>query len=123
MRARAAATATTVTAATHHTPFASTPLAVAPRPADARTFWEGVAYVSLGEESAAEAVWQALDARTAELRAAPDAVDYFATSVPELTLFDSGTAAVRAAEADELERLARQGRMLVAAGRADHDGR
>ncbi len=108
-RARAAMGDADGAAAAWRAAVASTPLAVAPRPADARTFWEGVAFVSLGEESAAEVVWRALDARAAELRAAPDAVDYFATSVPELTLFDSGTAAVRAAEADELERLARGG--------------
>jgi len=94
---------------------APTPLAVAPRAADASTYWRGVAFVHLGERDAAEAEWAALDARAAELRAARDEVDYFATSVPELTLFDVGTASVRAAAAAELERLAAAGRAYEAA--------
>lgn len=94
----------------------STPLAVAPRPADASTFWRGIALLHLGDEGAAAAEWSALDLRAAELRAARDEVDYFATSVPELTLFDVGTAAVRGAMADDLERLAAEGRARQTAG-------
>lgn len=93
-----------------------TPLAVAERPADASTFWRGVAFLHLGDAQAAEAEWRALDERAAELRASPDEVDYFATSVPELTLFDVGTAGVRAAAADELARLAAEGRGQQADG-------
>ena len=87
-----------------------TPLAVAPRPADESSYWRGIAFLHLGETASAEREWAALDARAAELRAARDEVDYFATSVPELTLFDVGTAEVRAAAADELQRLAADGR-------------
>ena len=94
---------------------APTPLAVAPRPADASTFWRGMALLHLGDDTAAEAEFAALDSRAAELRAARDEVDYFATSVPELTLFDVGTAAVRATIAADLERLAEEGRELAAA--------
>lgn len=90
--------------------IAPTPLAVAPRPADESTYWRGIAFLHLGEEAAAETEWAALDARADELRAAPDEVDYFATSVPELTLFDVGTAAVRTLAAAELDRLASEGR-------------
>lgn len=89
---------------------APSPLAVAPRPADESTYWRGVAFLHLGDAEAAEKEWTALDARAAELRAAPDEVDYFATSVPELTLFDVGTAEVRARTAAEMERLAAAGR-------------
>src|SRR5690606_14167624 len=83
-----------------------TPLAVAPRVADASTYWRGIAFLHLGDTTAAEREWAALDARAAGLRAASDEVDYFATSVPELTLFDVDTAAVRASVAAELEELA-----------------
>lgn len=95
---------------------APTPLAVAPRPADASTYWRGVAFLHLGDEASAEREWDGLDARAAELRAARDEVDYFATSVPELTLFDVSTGDVRARAADELQRLAAQGRARQAAG-------
>jgi Flp pilus assembly protein TadD len=89
---------------------APTPLAVAPRDADESTYWTGVAHLRLGEAAAAAAAWEALDARAAALRAARDEVDYFATSVPELTLFDAATATARAAAADTLEALAARGR-------------
>lgn len=92
---------------------AHSPLAVAARPADERTFWLGVAHVRLGEQAEAAAIWAQLDARAAQLRREADAVDYFATSVPELTLFDTDTGASRAQAADALETLAAQGRALA----------
>ena len=98
---------------------APTALAVDPRPADASTYWEGIAHLHLGDAAAASAAWDALDARAAALRAARDEVDYFATSVPELTPFDSDTASTRAATADELERLAARGRARQAASAAE----
>ncbi|WP_019180370.1 DUF5107 domain-containing protein [Microbacterium yannicii] len=95
---------------------APSPLAVAPRPADEATYWEGIAHLHLGDTVAASTAWDALDARAAGLRAAGDVVDYFATSVPELTLFTSDTAAGRSRVADQLAELAAQGRGLQVAG-------
>ena len=87
-----------------------TPLAVAPRPADEADYWIGTAHLRLGERDAAEEVWARLERRATELEAAKDAVDYFATSLPELLVFDVDTAAARRATAAHLRELARQGR-------------
>ncbi|MDN3494847.1 DUF5107 domain-containing protein [Planococcus sp. APC 4015] len=92
---------------------AATPLAVADRPADARDRWIGVAHVRLGEYDAADAVWRRLESRADELERAKDDVDYFATSLPELLVFDTDTARARATAAREL-------RDAAAAGRAMH---
>ncbi len=91
---------------------ATTPLAVAPRPADEATFWIGVAHTRLGETAAAAAVWDDLDARAARIETAPDDVDYFATSLPELLVFDLDTVERRRALADRLRTLAAEGRAL-----------
>ena len=56
-----------------------------------------------------------LGERAQALHEAPDAVDYFATSLPELTVFDTGTAAARRRTADELDELATRGRALTRA--------
>ncbi|MCM3696912.1 DUF5107 domain-containing protein [Microbacterium oleivorans] len=90
----------------------TTPLAVAPRPADEATFWIGVAHARLGETAASTAVWDDLDARAARIEAAPDDVDYFATSLPELLVFDLDTAERRRALAGRLRTLAADGRAL-----------
>ncbi|MEV5040530.1 DUF5107 domain-containing protein [Microbacterium sp. LMI1x-1-1.1] len=92
---------------------AATPLAVAPRPADEATFWIGVAHARLGETAAAEAIWDALDARAAQIEAAPDEVDYFATSLPELLVFDLDTADRRRTQAAALRDLAADGRTIA----------
>ncbi|MFJ6677753.1 DUF5107 domain-containing protein [Microbacterium sp. NPDC091382] len=92
---------------------AATPLAVAPRPADEATFWIGVARTRLGETPAADAVWDELDARAAQIEAAPDEVDYFATSLPELFVFDLDTAERRGAQAAALRELAATGRAVT----------
>lgn len=91
----------------------TTPLAVAPRPADEATFWIGVAHTRLGERSAAEAIWNALDARATQIEAAPDEVDYFATSLPELLVFDLDTPDRRRAQAAALRHLATDGRTIA----------
>lgn len=92
---------------------AATPLAVAPRPADEATFWIGVAHTRLGENSVAEAIWDALDARAAQIAAAPDEVDYFATSLPELLVFDLDTTDRRTARVAALRDLATDGRTIA----------
>lgn len=97
---------------------APSPLAVAPRAADESTYWTGVAHLHLGDATSAASAWDALDARATALRAASDEVDYFATSVPELTSFDAATATARAAMANRLERLAERGRAQQLAARS-----
>lgn len=87
-----------------------TPLAVAPRPADDATYWRGIAHLHLGELTEADAAFTALVERAVALRQDPDPVDYFATSLPALTLFDTDTAAGRDAKATHLESLATDGR-------------
>lgn len=94
---------------------ARTPWAVAPRPADASTFWIGVAHLRVGEADAAHERWRELDERATALEAASDQVDYFATSLPALGAFDDDTAARRASEAEHLRALAAEGRALASA--------
>ncbi|MAY51167.1 MAG: DUF5107 domain-containing protein [Microbacterium sp.] len=112
---RAAQGAADAARATWASAVAPTPLAVAERPADALTFWRGIAHLRLGDADAAEAAWRVLGERAQALHEAPDAVDYFATSLPELTVFDTGTAAARRRTADELDELATRGRALTRA--------
>ncbi|WP_210507570.1 DUF5107 domain-containing protein [Naasia sp. SYSU D00057] len=85
-------------------------LAVAPRPVEPDDFWRGIAHVRLGEIDEAAAVWDSLEARAGELQLASSAPDYFATSLPELLLFDTDTAGARARAARLLRDLAEQGR-------------
>lgn len=94
---------------------ARTPLAVEPRPADASTFWVGVAHVRLGETDAAHERWRELDARAAALETSSDPVDYFATSLPALSAFDDDTAVRRTSDAERLRALAAEGRALASA--------
>ncbi|MDN3310897.1 DUF5107 domain-containing protein [Microbacterium oryzae] len=89
---------------------ARSPLAVDERPADERDYWIGVAHSRLGEYEEARAVWARLEARADELERTKDVVDYFATSVPELLLFDTDTSGARIALARQLRELAARGR-------------
>ena len=89
---------------------ATSPLAVDDRPARAADYWVGVAHLRLGEHEKAEKIWARLTARADALEQTKDAVDYFATSVPELLLFDTDTAGARAEEARTLRALASAGR-------------
>lgn len=99
------------------------PLAVADRPADEADEWIGVAHVRLGETSRAEAVWSRLDARADELERARDDVDYFATSLPELVVFDTDTSASRTVLAAGLRRAAAAGRAMTDLGARVPSGR
>ncbi|MCS5734448.1 DUF5107 domain-containing protein [Herbiconiux daphne] len=90
------------------------PLAVAPRPAEESDFWVGVAHARLREFAEAEHVWLALENRARELDHEKPAVDYFATSLPELLLFDIDTADARAELAARLRGRAAEGRALCA---------
>ncbi|MCR2784207.1 MULTISPECIES: DUF5107 domain-containing protein [unclassified Microbacterium] len=92
------------------TACAATPLAVAPRPADDADFWIGTAHLRLGEVDRAAAAWTRLEQRAAELEQSPDEADYFATSLPELLVFDVDTAAARRRTATRLRELAGFGR-------------
>ncbi|MCS5716846.1 DUF5107 domain-containing protein [Herbiconiux sp. CPCC 205763] len=87
-------------------------LAVAERPVEAADYWLGVAHLRLDESDAAEQVWAALDQRADQLDREKLPVDYFATSLPELLLFDTDTAAARTQTAAELRDLARRGRSV-----------
>ena len=91
----------------------TSPLAVDARPADEQTYWIGVAHARLGELAPAADRWAQLDERAAALDRAPDAVDYFATSLPELLVFDLDTADRRADVARRLRDLATAGRALT----------
>ncbi|WP_382307837.1 DUF5107 domain-containing protein [Herbiconiux sp. UC225_62] len=88
------------------------PLAVAPRPAEAADYWTGVAHLRLDETEAAERIWTALDEQADALERERPQTDYFATSLPELLLFDTDTAAARVRTAGELRDWARRGRTL-----------
>jgi tetratricopeptide (TPR) repeat protein len=88
-------------------------LSVAARPAEAADFWVGVAHLRLDETEAAEQVWRRLDERAAQLEGEKDRVDYFATSLPELLLFDTDTTAARSSAAARLRNWARRGRRLA----------
>ncbi|WP_395243963.1 DUF5107 domain-containing protein [Agromyces sp. MMS24-K17] len=86
------------------------PLAAGGHVVTERDAWIGLAHVRLGEHDAADAVWASLEARADALELAPDRVDYFATSLPELLLFPVETAERRAEEARRLRDLAWWGR-------------
>lgn len=88
----------------------STSLAVDPAPAGPADYWRGIAHTRLGRQTGAERIWQSIEARADELESAPDAPDYFATSLPELLLFETDTAAARADRVKNLRGLAAQGR-------------
>jgi hypothetical protein len=85
-------------------------LAAGAHTVDARDYWVGVALQRLGEHEAAAAVWSALEHRAAELEAAADQPDYFATSLPELLLFSVDSERRRAEQARRLRELAAEGR-------------
>ena len=88
------------------------PHAVGSRPVSHTDYWRGIANTRLGRHAEAETVWQSLEARADELADAPAAPDYFATSLPELLLFDTDTAAARSEAAQSLCALAADGRGL-----------
>lgn len=93
----------------------SGPLAVGV-PACEATYWIGVAHLRLGDQSEAAAVWESLDTRATEIEEFAGKVDYFATSLPELLLFDSGTTTDRRSEVKKLRSLAAAGRALTTTG-------
>lgn len=97
---------------------ARTPLDVAVRPARAEDRWIGAAHQRLGEYDEASAVWDRLESRAQELERQRDDVDFFATSLPELLVFDADTAGARAKTAAGLREFAAAGRArLIEAGR------
>ncbi|MDN4465490.1 DUF5107 domain-containing protein [Microbacterium aurantiacum] len=98
---------------------ADSPYAVGERPPGEADVWVGIAHTRLGDRDRARAVWDALDARADELERARDTVDYFATSLPELVVFDVDTAAARAATAARLRAGAAAGRALSDAATAE----
>ncbi|MDQ0730088.1 DUF5107 domain-containing protein [Arthrobacter sp. B1I2] len=89
------------------------PLAVDPGPVGPAGYWRGVACARLGRLDKAGTVWGSLEARADEMESAPAAPGYFATSLPELLLFDTGTTAPRSQQAASLRHLAAEGRLLT----------
>ncbi|MDQ0771176.1 tetratricopeptide (TPR) repeat protein [Pseudarthrobacter defluvii] len=87
-------------------------LAVDSKPVGPADYWRGVACARLGERQEADRIWGSLEDRAAELEAAPAVPDYFATSLPELLLFDTDSAESRGAAAASLRQLASHGRLL-----------
>lgn len=85
------------------------PVTFPDRPADRATYFVGRCAMAMGDLSRAEACWTALEVRAGALEAAPDSIDYFATSVPELSIFGLDHRAPRRAAAD-LRRYAARGR-------------
>lgn len=86
-------------------------LAVDPGPAGPADYWRGIALTRLGRHAEAERVWGDLETRADELESAPAMPDYFATSLPELLLFDTDTTAARKESANTVRDLAAQGRI------------
>jgi hypothetical protein len=86
------------------------PLAVDPPLAGPADYWNGVACSRLGRHAEAEWIWRQLEARADELETALALPDYFATSLPELLLFDTDTAGARLETAALLRALAAEGR-------------
>ena len=87
-------------------------LAVDSKPVGPADYWRGVACMRLGDRREADRIWGSLEDRAADLEAAPAAPDYFATSLPELLLFDTDSAESRGAAAASLRQLASHGRLL-----------
>lgn len=88
----------------------NTPLTADSAPPVPADYWKGIAHTRLGRHTEAESIWQNLEARADELESAPDAPDYFATSLPELLLFETDTAAARSGRVNHLRSLAAYGR-------------
>jgi tetratricopeptide (TPR) repeat protein len=87
------------------------PLAVGPGPAGPADYWRGIACIRLGRLDEAEIAWLSLESRADEVESAPAAPDYFATSLPELLLFNTDTTASRSEHAATLRNLAAEGRV------------
>jgi tetratricopeptide (TPR) repeat protein len=90
------------------------PVAHSERPADDATYFVGRCALALRDFDRAECCWSALEVRAAQLRSEPDKIDYFATSVPALSLFGFDPAGT-AARAERLAELAADGRSRAAA--------
>jgi len=93
----------------------TTPFCVTDRPTELDDFWIGIAHVRLGQSAEAEAIWNSLDRRADDILRHPGTIDYFATSLPELLLFDTDTADSRIRLASLFAERARTGRELRAA--------
>ena len=85
-------------------------LAVDPAPAVPADYWRGIAHSRLERQEEADRIWRSLETRAGELESAPSTPDYFATSLPELLLFDTDTDSSRTDEAKSLHELAARGR-------------
>ena len=88
-------------------------LAVSTGPVTPSEYWRGVAQLRLGNLSEADSVWDQLDAAADALEDEKPRVDYFATSLPELLLFDTDTDANWRSRIELLRALSASGRSLT----------
>jgi hypothetical protein len=73
------------------------------------SYWSGLSLQQLGRTEEAEALFRGMLAYAAELVSRPARVDYFATSLPTLLLFDEDLDERQKRQATVLESLAKTG--------------
>lgn len=73
------------------------------------SYYKGMALIELGQTAEAEAFFKSMMAYVDEERSKPARIDYFATSLPNLLVFDEDLDQARARELDALEDLANRG--------------
>ncbi len=82
------------------------------------TYWSGQAWRRLGDDAAAEGVFRRISAYAAELEKAEAKVDYFATSLPTMLLFEEDLGKRKTVQAEFLRAQALVGLGEVAAAEA-----
>lgn len=87
------------------------PLAVG-RTTGQHDFWRGIAHLKLGNDAEAADAWSDLEAQADKLELADAEVDYFATSLPELLLFNQSADSEQQLLAGQLRALADRGRIM-----------
>ena len=73
------------------------------------SYWRGLAMAELGRTDDARALFEGMLAYAEKRRATPFKIDYFATSLPLLLIFDDDLEAVKNREMESLAALARRG--------------
>lgn len=85
------------------------------------SYYRGLSLIELGRVDEAQALFLDLAAFARQLRASEAKIDYFATSLPDLLVFDDDLAEVQTRRADLLHTLAERGTELVAAAAAKQE--
>jgi tetratricopeptide (TPR) repeat protein len=86
---------------------------MAVQPVSAMTYWSAMALRRLGDEAAAEALLHRVLAYAAHLEQQPAQIDYFATSLPAMLLFEVDLAQQNRVEAEFLRAQATAGNVPV----------